>query len=233
MVHSSLVALAQAARRAAPRPRKAALELTDAAVERVKGLLEKRNKVRQRVYGCAGNVFFVQSGRVCRQRRHLPPTERHAAACFLPSPAAATAAAPGVSEAGGEDAGLQRHGIHPQLRRQQGGRAGGWVGGCCFCQGHWALGALPRQLADMQSWLPLHTSAACFPPVCPLPMHYPVAACSLSPACPPAAARPATALQGRFDEVVEVDGGVKVLIDPAALMHVLGTRMDYVEDRLK
>jgi iron-sulfur cluster assembly protein len=32
---------------------------------------------------------------------------------------------------------------------------------------------------------------------------------------------------------VEVDGGVKVLIDPAALMHVLGTRMDFVEDRLK
>lgn len=39
--------------------------------------------------------------------------------------------------------------------------------------------------------------------------------------------------KGRFDEVVEVEGGVKVLIDPAALMHVLGTRMDFVEDRLK
>jgi hypothetical protein len=156
MVHSSLVALAQAARRAALRPRKAALELTDAAVERVKGLLEKRNKVRQRVYGCAGNVFFVQSGRVCRQRRHLPPTERHAAACFLPSPTAATAAAPGVSEAGGEDAGLQRHGIHPQLRRQQ----GGWVGA------GWAL-PLPGPLGSpvvRQSWSPLDTPAAGFPP---------------------------------------------------------------------
>jgi iron-sulfur cluster assembly protein len=39
-------------------------------------------------------------------------------------------------------------------------------------------------------------------------------------------------LQGRFDELVE-QHGVKVLIDPGALMHVLGTRMDFVEDRLK
>ena len=27
--------------------------------------------------------------------------------------------------------------------------------------------------------------------------------------------------------------GVRVLIDPAALMHVLGTKMDFVEDKLK
>ena len=49
MVHGSLAALSVVARRAAaaPRPRKAALELTDAAVERIKGLLDKRNKVRQ------------------------------------------------------------------------------------------------------------------------------------------------------------------------------------------
>lgn len=49
MVHGSLAALAVVARRAAgaPRPRKAALELTDAAVERVKMLLDKRNKVRR------------------------------------------------------------------------------------------------------------------------------------------------------------------------------------------
>lgn len=26
---------------------------------------------------------------------------------------------------------------------------------------------------------------------------------------------------------------LQVLVDPAALMHVLGTKMDYVEDRLK
>ena len=45
MVHSSLLALAQAARRAAPRPRKAAIELTEAAMERVKTLLELRHKV--------------------------------------------------------------------------------------------------------------------------------------------------------------------------------------------
>lgn len=53
MVHGSLAALAQAARRAAaaPRPRKAALELTDAAVERIKALLGKRNKVRSTARG--------------------------------------------------------------------------------------------------------------------------------------------------------------------------------------
>jgi hypothetical protein len=39
-------------------------------------------------------------------------------------------------------------------------------------------------------------------------------------------------LQGRFDELVE-QAGVKVLVDPGALMHVLGTRMDFVEDRLR
>jgi iron-sulfur cluster assembly 1 len=37
---------------------------------------------------------------------------------------------------------------------------------------------------------------------------------------------------GRFDELVE-DKGVKVLIDPGALMHVVGTKMDFVEDRIK
>lgn len=38
--------------------------------------------------------------------------------------------------------------------------------------------------------------------------------------------------RGKFDEVVE-DKGVRVIIDPSALMHVLGTKMDYVEDKLK
>jgi hypothetical protein len=46
MVHGGLAALAQAVRRAVPRPRKAALELTDTAVARVKDLLQKRDKVR-------------------------------------------------------------------------------------------------------------------------------------------------------------------------------------------
>lgn len=36
----------------------------------------------------------------------------------------------------------------------------------------------------------------------------------------------------RFDELVETNG-VKVLIDAGALMHVLGTTMDYVEDRIR
>jgi iron-sulfur cluster assembly protein len=35
-----------------------------------------------------------------------------------------------------------------------------------------------------------------------------------------------------FDELVEAKG-VRVLIDPAALMHVLGTRMDWQEDKLR
>lgn len=46
--------------------------------------------------------------------------------------------------------------------------------------------------------------------------------------------------KGKFDEVVEhrlkdSDGGdsVKVIIDPAALMHVIGTKMDFVSDKLR
>lgn len=37
---------------------------------------------------------------------------------------------------------------------------------------------------------------------------------------------------GPYDEVVE-DKGVKVLIDPKAVMFLLGTEMDYVEEKLK
>ncbi|KAJ1381182.1 HesB-like domain superfamily [Sesbania bispinosa] len=37
--------------------------------------------------------------------------------------------------------------------------------------------------------------------------------------------------KGKFDELVE-DKGVKVLIDPKALMHVIGTKMDFVDDKL-
>lgn len=36
----------------------------------------------------------------------------------------------------------------------------------------------------------------------------------------------------KFDEEVDVEG-VKVLIDAGALMHVLGTRMDYIEDKIR
>lgn len=40
--------------------------------------------------------------------------------------------------------------------------------------------------------------------------------------------------KGKFDEVVtHEDSGVKVIIDPAALMHVIGTKMDFVQDRLR
>jgi iron-sulfur cluster assembly protein len=38
--------------------------------------------------------------------------------------------------------------------------------------------------------------------------------------------------KGKFDEVVEANG-VVVLIDPKATMFILGTEMDYVEDKLQ
>jgi len=38
--------------------------------------------------------------------------------------------------------------------------------------------------------------------------------------------------QGKFDEVVE-DKGAKILIDPKAIMFLLGTEMDYQETTLK
>ncbi|XP_008784934.2 iron-sulfur assembly protein IscA-like 1, mitochondrial isoform X2 [Phoenix dactylifera] len=38
--------------------------------------------------------------------------------------------------------------------------------------------------------------------------------------------------KGKFDELVE-EKGVKILIDPKALMHVIGTKMDFVDDSLK
>ncbi|KAJ0102662.1 hypothetical protein Patl1_05884 [Pistacia atlantica] len=37
---------------------------------------------------------------------------------------------------------------------------------------------------------------------------------------------------GKFDELIE-DKGVKILIDPKALMHVIGTKMDFVDDKLR
>jgi iron-sulfur cluster assembly protein len=38
--------------------------------------------------------------------------------------------------------------------------------------------------------------------------------------------------KGRFDEIVE-DKGVTVLVDPKAIMFILGTEMDYVEEKLE
>jgi iron-sulfur cluster assembly protein len=38
--------------------------------------------------------------------------------------------------------------------------------------------------------------------------------------------------RGKFDEVIEVDG-VRVFIDPTAIMFVIGSEMDYVEDKLQ
>lgn len=38
--------------------------------------------------------------------------------------------------------------------------------------------------------------------------------------------------QGKYDEVVE-DKGVKVLVDPKAILFILGTEMDYVEETLQ
>ena len=36
----------------------------------------------------------------------------------------------------------------------------------------------------------------------------------------------------KFDEVVE-DKGIKVIIDPKAIMYLIGTEMDYVEEKMK
>jgi len=38
--------------------------------------------------------------------------------------------------------------------------------------------------------------------------------------------------KGKFDEIVE-DKGVTILIDPKATMFIIGTEMDYVEDKLQ
>jgi iron-sulfur cluster assembly 1 len=38
--------------------------------------------------------------------------------------------------------------------------------------------------------------------------------------------------KGSFEELVE-DKGVRLLIEPSALMHIIGTKMDYVADRLR
>ncbi|KDP42740.1 hypothetical protein JCGZ_23680 [Jatropha curcas] len=38
--------------------------------------------------------------------------------------------------------------------------------------------------------------------------------------------------KGKFDELVE-EKGVKILIDPKALMHVIGTKMDFIDDKLR
>ncbi len=38
--------------------------------------------------------------------------------------------------------------------------------------------------------------------------------------------------KGKFDEVVQANG-VTILIDPKATMFILGTEMDYVEDKLQ
>ncbi|KAF6165945.1 hypothetical protein GIB67_012842 [Kingdonia uniflora] len=38
--------------------------------------------------------------------------------------------------------------------------------------------------------------------------------------------------KGKFDELIE-DKGVKILIDPKALMHVIGTKMDFIDDTLR
>ena len=38
--------------------------------------------------------------------------------------------------------------------------------------------------------------------------------------------------KGKFDEEVQ-EKGVRLLIEPNALMHVIGTKMDFVSDRLR
>ncbi|XP_038693495.1 iron-sulfur assembly protein IscA-like 3, mitochondrial isoform X2 [Tripterygium wilfordii] len=38
--------------------------------------------------------------------------------------------------------------------------------------------------------------------------------------------------KGKFDELIE-DKGVKILIDPKALLHIIGTKMDFIDDKLR
>lgn len=38
--------------------------------------------------------------------------------------------------------------------------------------------------------------------------------------------------QGKYDEVIE-DKGVKVLVEPKAIIYLLGTTMDYVDEKIK
>lgn len=38
--------------------------------------------------------------------------------------------------------------------------------------------------------------------------------------------------KGKLDEMVE-DKGVRILVEPKALMHVIGTKMDFVDDKLR
>lgn len=37
----------------------------------------------------------------------------------------------------------------------------------------------------------------------------------------------------KFDELVETEDGVKIIVEPNALMSIIGTKMDYVSDRLR
>ncbi|CAN7012647.1 unnamed protein product [Brassica rapa subsp. trilocularis] len=39
-------------------------------------------------------------------------------------------------------------------------------------------------------------------------------------------------LKGKFDELVE-EKGVRILVEPKALMHVIGTKMDFIDDKLR
>ena len=41
-----------------------------------------------------------------------------------------------------------------------------------------------------------------------------------------------TGEKGKFDELLE-DKGVNILIDPKAHMNVIGTKMDFVDDKLR
>lgn len=63
MVQTSLAALAAAVARAAPRLRKAPIALTDAAAERIRALLDKRNRARCKAEG--SHVAVTQAALLC------------------------------------------------------------------------------------------------------------------------------------------------------------------------
>ena len=37
----------------------------------------------------------------------------------------------------------------------------------------------------------------------------------------------------KFDELVETEDGAKIIVEPSALMSIIGTKMDLVSDRLR
>lgn len=172
MVRSGLLALAEAAAQVVKRqPRRQAIELTDAAAERVRALLESRHKVRTSPSSWYVTVPLVLLA-LLTFALDLASPRRSSCGWGCASAGAAASATRSTT----------------QVSR---GRPGvSWR-----CGGH-ARHYLPR------------------------------------PASRAASGAPHADEKGKLDEVVE-SKGVRILIEPTAVMHVVGTRMDFVEDALR